>query len=54
MLNSDMALIKDLGNMTDIGQVTCKYDQCPGAVSNTLQWTKDFAEDNTLFMSEFF
>jgi len=55
MLDSDMCLIKDLGTIDqDNGEVTgCTYSTCPDAEEDVLDWVKEFAVDNELFLEEF-
>lgn len=54
MLNSDMGLVKDMGTITDEGEVTeCDYNTCPEADADVLDWVKQFAVDNDLFLEEF-
>lgn len=61
MLNSDMALIKDLEiTNEDLGTVSCSFDECadlPGIAdadtTSSRYWVDTFAESNTRFVMEF-
>lgn len=53
MLNTDMCLVKDLGNMTSQGQASCSYKSCPDSPKWMLDLVEKFASDNNFFVSEF-
>ncbi len=51
MLNSDMSLYKEIGEVENRGKVSCVYDECP--LSSVSSISLEYAEDNALWIRDF-